>query len=306
MEHEIFREEKFTLQENDLIGKVHSCYLRSSIAREKKGEIAILRVLGHDKAEFNEYGLLIQRTHYSTGKKSLEKPLEDTVTFRVCCIYNKNNQLVSNITTKKNSQKIIYSEKIEYDDMNRIKSEISLNNNPDYNKSSHESYYIYHDKSYQIHHKYNGNTSEDSISEYDYTGRELNDGWIYDDVAGTKSYYHQNGALTRITYDKSGNELEKLWTLENGNTYDKDMYEYDEFNNLIRHINEHEGEFCYEYLNTYNKSHHLILSIFNNKRGARTHTFIYEYDKHGNWISQKHYEDSKLSILIERQITYYN
>lgn len=78
---------------------------------------------------------------------------------------------------------------------------------------------------------------------------------------------------------------------------------------LIQEVYESEGEFCFSDEYSYDEYQNLIKTQICNRENRYSaydeENIIYQYDRHGNWVTKKFYEDKKLKEIIKREIEYF-
>lgn len=174
MQHEIFEEKELALKENNLRGAVKSCFHQDWLVREKKGELIYRDCLDRHLLLFNPQGYLAAKTYYSIGKKSVQKPLNESITFKVSCEYLDGTHITRKITTNKNGNKVIYLNEYEYDDEKRVIREYHFMGEHDgYSQREFEYRYEYLVTGCKRTIIRQGGTIETETSLLDHKGREI-------------------------------------------------------------------------------------------------------------------------------------
>lgn len=323
MQHEIFEEKALTLKENNLRSPVKSCFYQNWAAREKKGELIYGTCFDRHTSWFNPQGYLIKKAYYSIGKKSLEKPLDETITFKVNCEYLDNTYIIRKLTTNKSGKKIIFLTEYEYDDAKRVVREYRFMGEHDgYLSRKTEYRYDYFEKGHKkiVIHPDTPSEREELI--YDPKGRIIakltfsqegkqmweKSEWDYDDIALTETLRWSEKNFLQKTYNLQEKLIETL-SIKEGEIYEKQNYEYNPEGLLIKQISQYQDTYYAidEYF--YDEYQNLIRVKSTIQRETSLEesekTNLYEYDKHGNWITQKCYENKKLRAIIKRQIEYF-
>lgn len=311
MEHEIFAEKALNLKDNDAHSKVASILLFFYEAREKKGEIKMLRAVDQNKAYFDLQGRLIKRKHYSVGKKSLLKPLNERVTYRTFCEYDKAGQLLSNITYNGNGKKCPFKEECQYNEKGWL-----IRRKEYYENTEHRYEYEYNEDGLQYIEYYFINNKERSQChfQFDKQGRKLAEFYIgyesegkyfeYLDDLCYKHMKHSWGKSTWI-YNQQGCQLELKRTLTDGTLYERKYAEYNEENKIIYSESEDKEKIVSKSYTTYDSYGNEIETktyFFDGREYIYKNDFV--YDKNGNWIEKRSYENGKLALIAEREIQY--
>ena len=323
MQHEIFEEKEFALKENNLRGAVKSCFHQDWLVREKKGELIYRDCLDRHLSLFNPQGYLVAKTYYSIGKKSVQKPLNESITFKVSCEYLDGTHITRKTTTNKNGNKVIYLNEYEYDDEKRVIREYHFMGEHDgYSQREFEYRYEYLVTGCKRTIIRQGGTIETETSLLDHKGREIakstlaengeqvweKSEWDYDDVALTETLYWSEDNFLRKTYDEQGRLVETL-SMREGKLYERQCYEYNTESLLVKDIYENEDGFCASSEYFYDEYQNLIRVKHTKQRAKFTEqderTMVYEYDKRGNWLTKKFYENKKLQEMIKREIEYF-
>lgn len=91
--------------------------------------------------------------------------------------------------------------------------------------------------------------------------------------------------------------------------FERQCYEYNTESLLVKDIYENEDGFCASGEYFYDEYQNLIRVKHTKQRTEFTEqderTMVYEYDKRGNWLTKKFYENKKLQEMIKREIEYF-
>lgn len=120
-----------------------------------------------------------------------------------------------------------------------------------------------------------------------------------------KSLKYNNIFKTIYEYN-SKNELVKRIKYKNNTLKDERTYKYDNKGNEIEQYLYRDGSIT-KYISEYDKMNNILESYWFNENGEQTHqtSFIYVYDKYGNWLTKKRSSNGVLSLIWERKIEYY-
>ncbi len=120
---------------------------------------------------------------------------------------------------------------------------------------------------------------------YDMMGREMFSIRIKRDAKGNPVEYHNsNGTIDWYKYDTKGNRIEWITGTSNGAAIIR-TYKYDVNDDILEE----------QIDDLYKANYHFYNEIY---------TFVYQYDKHGNWIKRIDYEQSIPKRMVLRTIDY--
>ena len=120
---------------------------------------------------------------------------------------------------------------------------------------------------------------------YDLMGRELFKIRIKRDAKGNPVEYHNsNGTIDWYKYDIKGNRVEWITGTSNGAAIIR-TYKYDVNGDVVEE----------QVDDLYKANYHFYNEVY---------AFVYQYDKHGNWIKRIDYEQSLPKRMVQRTIDY--
>lgn len=251
------------------------------ILRDENSSMECFDLNGNKQIEHQYKSTFDNITKYTYNEKGqpievvLYKDTFDTEILKFYFIYDKDNRLIVdgvNYPEEPNFVQDHTTYEYDYDNKKIKQNEYTLG------KLKTFTTFEYDDLTNKvIERKYNFDYKILSVKESIYT--------FFHKLLAVKHYNNENiNELHVFKYNEKQQLIEEKVTQKNLNSHQTTYYNYDEFDKLI-----------------FKK---IIYQAFENI--DKEENYYFEYDENDNWVSQKHYENSELIKVIERDIEYYN